>query len=149
MKPTRILLGVAAVALLTFAGFSVYAAQIDTVRMASWPDAFMKMNGSPILRAVLTPDATTAESNLTAAGGTAATYTLFGGERLCVQAITTDAYVEVIAAASYTAANAKAFFLDADAPLWANCFTLQTGETSVSSLCSAAGPCLVKVFELR
>lgn len=121
----------------------------DTAREAGWPNAFQMANGSPILRAVLTPDATTAESNLTAAGGTAATYTLVGGERVCVQAITTDAYVEVIAAASYTAANAKAFFVDADASLWANCFTLLKSELSVSSLCSTAGPCLVKLFEIR
>lgn len=148
MKPYRLLLAAFAVGALAFAGYAL-AAQIDTVRQASWPDAFLKMNGSPVHRFTLTPDATTAESNLTASGGTAVTYTLFGGERICLQAVTTDAFVEIVAAASYAASNAKAFFLDADAPLWANCFTLQTTELSVSALCSATGPCIVKGFELR
>lgn len=149
MKRTHIYaLAVFAVAL-TLAGIA-YAAQGDTVRFSSsMHDAFLKMNGSPVHRFTLTPDNTTAESNLTAAGGTAVTYTLFGGERICLQAVTTDAYVQIIAAASMTAAGALGFFLDADAPLLANCFTLLPGELSVSTLCTAAGPCLVKGFELR
>lgn len=109
----------------------------------------MRMNGSPIHRFTLTPDNTTAESNLTASGGTAVTYTLFGGERICLQALTTDAYIEVIAAASVTAAGAKGFTLVAGQGLFANCFTLEPGQLSVSALCTAAGPCLVKGLELK
>jgi hypothetical protein len=124
-----------------------FGAQVDTVRFAAWPDAFQKANGQPIHRFTLTPDNTTAESNLTAAGGTAVTYTLFGGERICLQAITTDAYIEFIAAASVTAAGAKAFTLVAGSALDANCYTLTTGTLSVSALCTAAGPCIVKGFE--
>ncbi len=127
----------------------IHAAQTDTARMASWPDAFQKANGSPIHRFTLTPDNSTAESNLTAAGGTAVTYTLFGGERICLQAVTTDAYVEIIAAASVTASGAKGFTITAGAPILANCFTLLDSQLSVSALCTAAGPCLVKGFELR
>lgn len=132
---------------LTFAGRAL-AAQKDTVRFAdNMHDAFQKMNGEPLFRATLTPDNTTAESNLTAAGGTAVTYTFFGGERVCVQAITTDAWVEVIAAASMTAAGAKGIYVTAGQPLDSNCFTLRAGSLSVSALCSAAGPCIVKLFE--
>lgn len=149
MKPFRILLLAGAVGLASFTGFLVYAAQIDTVRFASWPDAFQKANGSLIHRATLTPDNSTAESNLTAAGGTAATYTLFGGERLCLQAVTTDAYIEEIAAASVTASGAKAWLLTAGQSPFANCFTMQPGSLSISALCTASGPCLVKVFEQR
>lgn len=127
-----------------------HAAQSDTVRFSSsMHDAFLKINGSPVHRFTLTPDNSTAESNLTAAGGTAVTYTLFGGERLCLQAITTDAYVEVIAAASMTASGAKGFTIKAGDPLSSNCITLQASELSISALCTAAGPCLVKGFELR
>ncbi len=74
---------------------------------------------------------------------------IVGGERICVQAITTDAYVEVIAAASMTAAGAKGFTVTAGAALDANCFTLNRDARSVSALCSAAGPCIVKGFEKR
>jgi hypothetical protein len=126
---------------------SAWAAQADTVRASSWPNSFLMMNGEPIHRATLTPDNSTAESNLTASGGTAVTYTLVGGERICVQAITTDAWVEVIAAASMTAAGAKGMWITAGHPLDSNCFTLQTSTRSVSALCSAAGPCIVKLFE--
>lgn len=147
----RTLLLSALVAALISAGTVAIAAQTDTARLASWNsgEAFMRANGSPVHRFTLTPDNSTAESNLTAAGGTAVTYTLFGGERICLQAITTDAWVEVIAAGSFTASGAKAVFIDADGPLWANCFTLQSGELSVSALCTAAGPCIVKGFEVR
>lgn len=110
--------------------------------------AFLRMNGSPIHRFTLTPDATTAEDNLTAAGGTAVTYTLAGGERLCFQAITTDAYVQVVAAASM-ASGALGFTVPAGGVLLANCLTLQPDEKKVSSFCTAAGPCLVKAFEIR
>lgn len=149
MKPLRILLGAGVVALVAFVSFTVAAAQVDTVRFASWPDAFQKANGKLIHRATLTPDNSTAESNLTAAGGTAATYTLFGGERVCLQAVTTDAYIEVIAAGSVTASGAKAFTLPAGQSPFANCFTLESGDLSVSALCTAAGPCLVKLFEQK
>lgn len=128
-----------------------WAAAVDTARYASWTsgEAFMRMNGSPVHRATLTPDNTTAESNLTASGGTAVAYTLFGGERICIQAVTTDTYIEVIAAASVTAAGAKGFTVVAGQPLLANCLTLMPGQLSVSALCTASGPCLVKLFELR
>lgn len=125
------------------------AAVNDVARRASWPLAFHMYNGSPIHRFTLTPDNTTAESNLTAAGGTAVTYTLLGGERICLQAVTTDAYVQVIAAGSMTAAGALGFTITAGAALQANCFTLLGSELSVSALCTAAGPCLVKGFEVR
>lgn len=115
----------------------------------SMPEALFRLNGQPLHRFTLTPDNTTAESNLTAAGGTAVTYTLTGSEHLCLQAVTTDAYVEVIAAGSMTAAGAKGWFVDADQSLWANCFTLQPDARSVSALCTAAGPCIVKGFELQ
>lgn len=141
-------LAVAAV-LLTFAGVA-FAAQTDTVRFSgNMHNAFLMTNGSPVHRATLTPDNSTAESNLTAAGGTAVTYTFFGGERVCVQALTTDTFIEIIAAASVTAAGAKGFTVAAGGALTANCFTLQPGELSVSALCTGAGPCLVKLFELR
>jgi hypothetical protein len=135
---------------MSFAGL-VWAAQIDTARMAPWTSgqAFQMANGSLIHRFTATPDATTAESNLTASGGTAVVYTLFGGERICLQAVTTDAYVEVIAAASMTAAGAKGFTLTAGQSPFANCFTLLDTQLSVSTLCTAAGPCLVKGFEQR
>ncbi len=118
-----------------------------TERAQPWPNAFQVANGQPIHRFTLTPDNSTAESNLTAAGGTAVQYTLFGGERICLQAVTTDAYIEFIAAASMTAAGAKGFTVVAGSALDANCYTLTTGTLSVSALCTAAGPCLVKGFE--
>jgi opacity protein-like surface antigen len=140
----------AAAILLVLTAAVAYAAQVDTVRFSvSMHDAFLKMNGSPVHRFTATPDATTAESNLTASGGTAVAYTLFGGERICLQAITTDAYVQVIAAASMTAAGALGFTIKAGDPLLSNCLTLLPGELSVSILCTASGPCLVKGFELR
>lgn len=123
---------------------------VNTVaRKASWPNSYQMLNGSPLHRFTLTPDNSTAESNLTAAGGTAVTYTLVGGERICLQAVGTDAYVEIIAAASVTASGAKGFTITAGNPLWTNCFTLLTSQLSVSALCTAAGPCLVKGFEVR
>lgn len=122
----------------------------DTAREASWPNAYFMLNGEHILRFVATPDNSTAESNLTAAGGTAVTYTLTGTERLCYECNTTDAWVEVIAAGSMTAAGAKGRLVKA-----ANegagdlvCDTLK-GSTSVSFLCTAAGPCKCKAFEVR
>lgn len=120
----------------------------QTARMAGWPNAFQMANGRPIHRFTLTPDNSTAESNLTAAGGTAATYTLLGGERICLQAVTTDTYIEFIAAASVTASGAKGFTLAAGQGLLSNCYTLAATDLSVSALCTAAGPCLVKGFEL-
>lgn len=107
------------------------------------------LNGRPLHRATLTPDNTTAEDNTTAAGGTAVTYTFTGGEYLCFQAVTTAAFVEFIAAASMTAAGAKGFTVPADQNLRANCFIMKPGDVKVSALCSAAGPCIVKVFELQ
>ncbi len=148
MKRPALLLVPAAIitTLLTFVGVA-WAAREDTVRFASWPNSFLMMNGQPIHRFTLTPDATTAESNLTASGGTAVTYTLFGGERICLQAVTTDAYIQFIAAASVTAGGVLGFNLVAGAALDANCFTLLPGTLSVSALCSTSGPCLVKGFE--
>lgn len=145
------ILAILSLALIGLTAAVVSAAQVDTARAGSWPmgEAFMRMNGEPIHRATLTPDNSTAESNLTAAGGTAVTYTFFGGERVCIQAATTDAYVEVIAAASMSASGAKGFLVDADQPLLSNCITLRTGSLSVSALCTAAGPCIVKLFEVR
>jgi hypothetical protein len=116
-------------------------------RSIPWPDSFFRMNGQPIHRATLTPDNTTAEDNTTAAGGTAVQYTFRGGERICIQALTTDAYVEVIAAASMTAAGALGFTVFAGQALDANCLTLKLGSTKISALCTAAGPCLVKLIE--
>lgn len=122
----------------------------DTAREASWPNAYFMMNGEHILRFVATPDNTTAESNLTAAGGTAVQYTLTGTERLCYECNTTDAWVEVIAAGSMTASGARGRLVKA-----ANegagdlvCDTLK-GSLSVSFLCTAAGPCKCKAFEVR
>ena len=150
MSRTKIIILVALAVMATFVGSFVWAAQTDTVRFSStMHDAFLKMNGSPIHRFTLTPDNSTAESNLTASGGTAVQYTLLGGERICLQAVTTDAYVEIIAAGSVTAAGAKGFTLVAGSALDANCFTLLPGELSISALCTAAGPCLVKGFEKR
>jgi hypothetical protein len=146
-RPALLLVPAAIIAtLLTFASVA-WAARADTVRFSSWPESFHMANGQPIHRFTLTPDNTTAESNLTASGGTAVAYTLFGGERICLQAITTDAYIEFIAAASVTAAGAKGFTITAGQPLDTNCFTLTAGTLSVSALCTAAGPCLVKGFE--
>lgn len=146
-RPALLLVPAAAIAaLLTFAGFA-WAAQVDTVRFSSWPNSFLMMNGQPIHRFTLTPDNSTPESNLTTSGGTAVAYTLFGGERICLQAITTDAYIQFIAAGSMTAAGALGFNITAGAALDANCFTLTPGTLSVSALCTAAGPCLVKGFE--
>ncbi len=141
-------------AILAVLGLGAVAyAQLETALTArnagTMEEAFQRTNGQPLHRFTLTPDNTTAESNLTAAGGTAVTYTIVGGERICVQAITTDAYVEVIAAASMTAAGAKGFTVTAGAALDANCFTLNRDARSVSALCSAAGPCIVKGFEKR
>ena len=122
----------------------------DTAREASWPEAYFMMNGTHILRFLATPDNSTAESNLTASGGAAVTYTLTGTERLCYECATTDAYVEVIAAGSMTAAGAKGRLVKA-ANAGAGdlvCDTLK-GQLSVSFLCSAAGPCSCKAFEVR
>lgn len=128
----------------------LYAAQTDTARFTgNMHDAFLKMNGEPIHRFTLTPDNSTAEDNITATGGTAVAYTLFGGERICLQAVTTDTYVEVIAAASMTASGAKGFTVKAGDPLASHCVTLLPGSLKISALCSAAGPCLLKGFELR
>ena len=151
MKPFRILALAATFGFVCFVSALVWAAQVDTARFASWTsgDAFMKANGKLLHRFTLTPDNSTAESNLTASGGTAVTYTLFGGERICLQAISTDAYIEVIAAGSVTASGAKGFTLFAGASPFANCFTLEPGDLSVSALCTAAGPCLVKGFEQK
>lgn len=151
MKPSRILAIAAALALAISGSFVAYAAQIDTARQAQWNtgEAFQKANGRLLHRFTLTPDNSTAESNLTAAGGTAVTYTLFGGERICLQAVTTDAYIEIIAAASVTASGAKGWTITAGQSPFANCFTLETGDLSVSALCTAAGPCLVKGFEQK
>lgn len=142
---------IAAVSLLALFG-AVAAAQeakMLTAGMAtSLVDAFKRSNGSPIHRATLTPDATTPESNTTATGGTAVTYTLLGGERICVQT-PEAAYVEVIASTSMTAAGAKGFRVGANEPLSSNCFTLQGGQTSVSALCVSGACTGVKLFEVR
>lgn len=139
----------AVVAVLGFAAVA-YADYLDTARgTTTMLEAFLRANGSKIHRFTMTPSDSVAESNLTAAGGTAVTYTLVGGERICLQAVTTDAYVQIIAAASVTAAGAKGWTLTAGAALDANCFTLLPTEKSVSTLCTATGPCLVKAFEVR
>lgn len=124
-------------------------AQLATVRFTTaLHEAFLRANGQPTHRATLTPDATTAESNLTAAGGTAVTYTLVGGERICVQS-PEAAYIEVIAAASMTAAGAKGFRVGANEALSANCFTLARDAKSVSALCVSGACTGVKLFEVR
>ena len=105
-----------------------------TARAASWPNAFHMYNGRPVLRFVTTTTAGGAESNLTAAGGAAVTYTLVGGERICLQS-DEAVYAELIVAASYTASGAKSFTVPADQSLWANCFTLDVGQTSVTTDC--------------
>lgn len=112
-----------------------------------WPETFWTMNGEPIHRATLTPDNTTAEDNTTASGGTAVTYTFRGGERICIQALTTNTYIQVIAAASVTAGGVLGWTVVADQALDANCITLLQGSTKISALCTAAGPCNVKLFE--
>jgi hypothetical protein len=146
-RPSLLLIPAALIVVaLTFTGLA-FAARSDTVRFSSWPNSFLMMNGQPIHRFTLTPDNSTAESNLTASGETAVQYTLFGGERICLQAVTTDAYIQFIAAASVTAGGALGFTLVAGSALDANCFTLQPGTLSVSALCTASGPCLVKGFE--
>lgn len=127
-------------------------AQLATARFATgMHEAFNRMSGEHIHRATLTPDNTTAEDNTTAAGGSAVTYTFVGGERLCYEAVTTDAYVEVIAAASMTAGGAKGRLVKADQAGDVVCDTFRRENTTrkVSALCSAAGPCTVKVFEVR
>lgn len=124
------------------------SANATNTRGQAWPERFSTMNGSPIHRFTLTPDATTAEDNTNTAGGTAVQYALQGGERICIQAITTDAYVQVIASASMTS-GALGIYIAAAAPLLANCFTLKAGEIKVSGFCTAAGPCIIKGFELQ
>lgn len=148
MKHRLLLVALTCVALVPLVAWAVGE---STARNANnIQEAFYRMNGEHIHRATLTPDATTAEDNVTAAGGTAVAYTFLGGERVCYEAVTTDAYVQVIAAASYTAANAKARYVKADQPGDVVCDTLLVdGPKKVSALCSAAGPCLVKVFEVR
>jgi hypothetical protein len=134
----------------SFVGALVYAATTDNVRFSSnMHEAFLQTNGSPVLRFVATPDASSAESNLNASGGVALTYTLVGGERLCFQT-PEAAYIEVIAAASMTAAGAKAFRVGANEPLLSNCITLKaSGQLSVSALCVTGSCTGVKAFELQ
>ncbi len=146
-RPALLLVPAALLAVaLTFAGVA-WAAQVDTVRFSSWPNSYLMTTGTVLHRFTLTPDNSTAESNLTTSGGTAVAYTLFGGERICLQASTTDAYIEFIAAASVGAAGIRGFTITAGAALEANCFTIGPTQLSVSALCTAAGPCLVKGFE--
>jgi hypothetical protein len=124
-------------------------ANADTIQGVPLARKVDGLNGQPIHRFTLTPDNTTAEDNTTAAGGTAVTYTLTGGEYLCFQAVTTAAYVEFIAAASMTASGAKGFTVPADQNLRANCYLMKPGTVKVSALCTAAGPCIVKGFEIQ
>lgn len=123
----------------------------STARFAGWPNMYAMTNGEHILRSIATPDNSTAEDNTSAAGGTAVAYTFLGGERVCYECVTTDAWVEVIAAASMTASGNKGRLVKA-----ANegagdlvCDTLLPGTTKVSFLCTAAGPCKCKIFEVR
>jgi hypothetical protein len=134
----------------SFVGALVYAATTDNVRFSSnMHEAFLQTNGSPVHRFTATPDATTAESNLTATGGTAVAYTLVGGERLCFQT-PEAAYIQVIAAASMTAAGALGFRVGANEPLLSNCITLKaSGQLSVSALCVTGSCTGVKAFELQ
>ncbi len=146
-RPALLLVPAAAIlVLLTFAGLA-QAARSDTVRFSTWPESFHMANGQPIHRFTITADNSSAEDQSNTSGGTSVQYTLFGGERICLQAVTTDAYIEFIASASMTAAGAKGFTITAGAALDANCYTLTAGTTKISSLCTAAGPCLVKGFE--
>lgn len=133
---------------LTWAGLS-WSAIADNASSGKWNsgDLYLRMNGEHIHRFTLTPDNSTAEDNLTASGGTAVAYTLFGRERLCYEAVGTDAWVEVVAAASMTAAGAKARLVKADQSGDVVCDTL-AGTLKVSALCTAAGPCIVKAFEI-
>lgn len=126
--------------------------QLSTGRFAtSLHEGFNRLNGEYIHRATLTPDNTTAEDNTTATGGAAVTYTFVGGERLCYEAVTLDAYVEVIAAASMTAGGAKGRLVKADQSGAVVCDTLRRENVTrkISALCSVAGPCAVKIFEAR
>ncbi len=119
-----------------------------TTRDRPWPEGFYKTNGSHILRAILTPDATTAEDNITTSGGNALVYVFSGGERVCYEANTTDAYVRVGAAAGLTAALLGRI-VKAGAAGDVVCDTLLPSEVKVAAFCSASGPCEVKVFEIR
>lgn len=136
-----------AVAVMTVLALSGLALA-DKARGRAWPEAFSVMNGQPLHRFTLTPDGSTAEDNTTAAGGTAVTYTLTGGERLCLQS-SEAAYVEVIAAASMTAAGAKGFRLGPNEPLLSNCLTLKAGALRVSALCVSGNCTSIKGFELQ
>ena len=138
----------AALILAALGATAASAAYLDTVRgTPNVNESFLKMNGSPIHRFTMTPDSTTPESNLTAAGGVAQTYTLFGGERLCFQSAEA-AYIEVIASGSMTAAGAKAFRIDANESIGTSCITTRPGQLSVSSLCVSGACTAVKAFEV-
>jgi hypothetical protein len=147
-RPALLLIPLAAIAvLLTFAGIA-WAAQVDTARFAPWPDAFFRMNGSPVHRSTVVATAATPKDTTSTSGGASVAYTFFGGERVCIQTAAA-AYVEVIAAASMTASGGKAFTVNANEPLLANCFTLLSSETKISVDCITGTCSAVKVFELR
>lgn len=118
-------------------------------------ESFFRMNGEHAFRALLTPTDVAAEDNSNTAGNSAGglaavQYTFIGGERICYEAHTTDAWVQVnIASASMTAAGAKARFVKADQSGDVVCDALLDGTAKVSALCTAAGPCEVKIFEVR
>jgi hypothetical protein len=124
-------------------------AHADTIHGQPLAKKVDGLSGQLLHRATLTPDNTTAEDNTTAAGGTAVTYSFTGGEIVCIQADTTAAYIEFIAAGSMTAAGAKGFKIPADNNVQAECYLLMPGTLKVSALCTVAGPCIVKLFERR
>lgn len=156
-RPVLMLIPMAVLALgLTLFARNAWATAAQTTGFQAWDTGklFKAMNGEHILRARLTPDNSTAEDNTTAAGSgqsiAALTYTFFGGERVCFEAVTVDAYVEIIAAASMAASGGKGRLVKADLSGDIVCDTLSPdGAKKVSALCTAAGPCLVKVFEVK
>lgn len=150
-KPTHVVLALLALAL-AWTGLA-YSAAKDTAGRGQWNtgEMYSRYNGEHVHRATLTPDNTTAEDNTTAAGGTAVTYTFLAEERVCYEAVGTDVYVEVIAAASMTAAGAKARLVKADqsGDVVCDTFRSENAVKKVSALCTAAGPCILKIFEVR
>lgn len=142
-------ISLAALAIVLSVAHLAYGAVADTASAGKWSsgEMYLRMNGEHTHRFTLTPDNSTAEDNTTASGGTAVTYTLNGRERICYEAVTTDVWVEVVAAASMTAAGAKGRLVKADQSGDVVCDTL-AGTLKVSALCTTAGPCILKGFEV-
>lgn len=104
----------------------------------SWPGHYLVAMGQPLIRSKCALTAGTAKDNTTC--NTA--YTFTGGEHLCIQG-DADFYMQVVAAASYTASGVDSIRV----PQYVErCFYLQQGVTKVS-VDAVTGTANIKMFE--